>query len=176
DLQASVDALTTAAATATDDKLMVGILRTVALVSRHGCDAHTGVFVWGTGRYPVDSLPLRLWFFGDDLYVVDPLDPYRSLIGRRVVGLAGHPIVEVVSSVAGLVPRDSSQTVRLILPRYLLIPQVLRGLDLATPGSIDVQTVSADGAQPTSTTVTPIATAAYNAWAGPYGLPLPPAP
>src|SRR4029079_15479981 len=40
--------------TATDDQLMVGVLRIVAMVSAKGCDAHTGAFVWGTGTYPVD--------------------------------------------------------------------------------------------------------------------------
>ena len=49
--------------TATDDELMVGVLRIVAMVSADGCDAHTGAFIWGTGTYPVDSLPLRLWLF-----------------------------------------------------------------------------------------------------------------
>src|SRR5690349_1469001 len=73
---------------ATDDELMVGVLRIVAMVSAKGCDAHTGAFIWGTGKYPVDSLPLRLWLFpngegGDDVVIVDALPPYTDLkIGR----------------------------------------------------------------------------------------------
>ena len=73
---------------ATDDELMVGVLRIVAMVSAKGCDAHTGAFVWGTGTYPVESLPLRLWLFpselGSTLEIVDALPPYQDLIGSTI--------------------------------------------------------------------------------------------
>jgi len=158
--------------TASDDELMVGILRIVAQVSRKGCDGHTGAFIWGTGHYPVDSLPLRLWVFDDGIYVVDALDPYRGLIGQRIDAIAGTPVNEVTGRVQELVPQDNQQTIRLLLPRYLLIPQVLRGLGLAGAGPIDLDTRTVSGAT-LRTSVVPIPMAAYNAWAGPYGLHLP---
>jgi len=171
-LQAEVAKLDGQVATATDDALMVGLLRIVAEVSRLGCDGHTGVFIWGTGHYPVDSLPLRLWVFDDGIYVVDALDPYRGLIGQRIASIAGDPIGAVTARVQDLVPQDNHQTIRLLIPRYLLIPQVLRGLDLAGPGPIDIETIPTVGAAQ-RTSVVPIPMAAYNAWAGPYGLHLP---
>ena len=86
----SLDALNAAAAmlsddapTLTDDQLLDGVMRTVALVSSNGCDAHTGAYVWGDGHYPVSSMPLRLWLFDDGVYIVDALDPYIDLIGDR---------------------------------------------------------------------------------------------
>ena len=63
---------------ASDDELLVGVMRIVAMVSAHGCDGHLGAFVWGTGSYPVDSLPLRLWLFDDGVYIVDALPPYEE--------------------------------------------------------------------------------------------------
>ena len=158
---------------ATDDELLDGVLRIVAMVSAGGCDAHTGAYVWGAGSYPVDSLPLRLWLFGDDLVVVDALPPLGTLIGRRIVSLEGHPIADVLAALDPLVPRDNEQTVRLLTPRFLLIPQVLRGLGLADGGSITLATDDGAGGSPGSVDVDPIPMADYNAWAGPYGLHLP---
>lgn len=178
DLDAAVSALSATVDTATDDQLMVGVLRVVAMVSAAGCDAHTGAYIWGSGTYPVDSMPLRLWLFpnedgdGDEVVVVDALAPYRDLIGSRIDSVDGHPIADVLAAIDPIVPRDNAQTVRLLLPRFLLIPQVLRGLGLADAGPISLAATSAAGAAST-VEVEPVTIAAYNAWAGPYGLHLP---
>lgn len=179
DLDAAVATLTASVAGATDDQLMVGVLRIVAMVSAAGCDGHTGAFIWGTGTYPVDSLPLRLWLFpgeedgdGDQVVIVDALPPYAGLIGSRIDTVAGHPIADILAAIDPIVPRDNAQTVRLLTPRFLLIPQVLRGLGLAGAGSVALALSSADGGESTIA-VDPIPMADYNAWAGQYGLHLP---
>jgi len=174
DLRAAVDALSADVADLTDDQLLVGVLHTVALVSAKGCDAHTGAFVWGTGTYQVDSLPLRLWLFGDDVVIVDALPPYDGLVGLRIDTIGDNPIAGVLAALDPIIPRDNAQTVRLLTPRYLLIPQVLRGLGMVAPdeGAISLGLVSGDGDR-TTEQVVPISMADYNAWAGPYGLHLP---
>jgi hypothetical protein len=172
-LDGAVAALSTTVDTATDDALMVGVLRIVAMVSAAGCDAHTGAFIWGEGSaYPVDSLPLRLWLFEDEVVVVDALEPYKGLIGSRIDTVEGHPIAEVLAAIDPIVPRDNAQTVRLLTPRFLLIPQVLRGLGLANDGPISLALTPPKG-PPVAIDVQPVPMAAYNAWAGPYGLHLP---
>jgi hypothetical protein len=171
-LEEAVDALSAAVEASTDDELMVGVLRIVAMVSAAGCDGHTGAFIWGTGSYPVDSLPLRLWLFEHELVVVDALPPYEDLIGSRVDTLEGRPITEVLAALDPVIPRDNEQTVRLLVPRYLLIPQVLRGLGLADAGPVALGVTSPDGAV-SELEVEPRSLAEYNAWAGPYGLHLP---
>lgn len=173
DLEAAADALAAEAGTLTDDQLLAGVLRIVAMVSTQGCDAHTGAYVWGTGTYPVESLPLRLWLFGDDVVVVDALAPHAGLVGLRIDSIDGHPIADVLAALDPVIPRDNAQTVRLLTPRYLLIPQILRGLGIADPtGAVELGLVGPDGQQSTEN-VDPISMADYNAWAGPYGLHLP---
>lgn len=177
DLDAAVAELSAKVESATDDQLLVGVLRIVAMVSAAGCDSHTGAYVWGSGTYPVDSLPLRLWLFAnedgdDEVVVVDALAPYRDLIGSRIDTIDGHPVRDVIAAIDPIVPRDNAQTVRLLMPRFLLIPQVLRGLGLADAGSVTLATSAASGAT-SATDVEPVPMAAYNAWAGPYGLHLP---
>ncbi len=174
DMEAAIADLEATIPTATDDELMVGVARIAAMVSAAGRDGHTGLFMWGAGDYPVTSLPLRLWSFSDGLYVVDALPPYEALVGRRVEAMGGHPIADVVAAIDPIVPRDNEATVRLLTPRYLLIPEVLHGLGLLDAvGPVKVDLVDATGT-PTTVDVEPITMADYNAWAGPYGLFLPP--
>jgi hypothetical protein len=156
----------------TDDEVLVGMLRIVAMVSAMGCDAHTGMYIWGIGTYPVDSLPLRLWLFDEGLFIVDALPPYTDLIGSRVDAIEGRATSEVIEAVDPLIPQDNVATVRLVMPRFLLMPQVLRGLGLADAGAVDLRVRPTDGAA-RDVPVQPITMAAYNAWAGAYGLHLP---
>ena len=157
-----------------DDELLVGVIRAVALVSAHGRDGHTGLYPWSpASQYPVDSLPLRVWLFPDGIHVIAALAPYEDLVGARVDAIDGHPAEVVVAAIDPLVPRDNEATVRLLTPRYLLIPQVLHGLGLVDgDGPVDLGLVDPDGATRTAS-VDPIPMAAYNDWAGPYGLFLP---
>lgn len=171
-LAAAATALSDRVPSASDDELLDGVLRIVALVSAAGCDAHTGAYVWGTGTYPVHSLPLRLWLFGDGVHVVDALAPYRDLIGDRIESIDGHPIDDVLAALDPLIPRDNEATVRLLVPRFLLIPEVLRGLGLAGGGPIRLG-LSTSGGSSVDADLDPIAMTDYNAWAGPYGLHLP---
>ena len=171
DIEAAAAALSAEAATLTDDQLMVGVARIAALVSAQGCDGHTGVYMWGTGTYPVESLPLRLWLFGDDLVIVDALAPHEELIGATIEAIEGTPIADVRALLDPLIPRDNDQTVRLLTPRYLLIPQVLRGIGLANDSSVRFR-FTADGTS-REVDLASIPMEDYNNWAGPYGLHLP---
>jgi hypothetical protein len=161
----------------TDDQLLVGVLRVVAMVSAHGCDAHTGAFIWGTGTYPVDSLPLRLWLFpnelADSLVIVDALPPYEDLVGSTIDTIDGVEELKVRMALDAVIPRDNDWTFRLLVPRYELIPQVLRGLEIVGDGpSISLGLTTPEGNSQT-VAVRPIPMSTYNAWAGPYGLHLP---
>ena len=161
---------------ATEDELMVGVLRIVAIVSAKGCDAHTGAFVWGAGTYPVESLPLRLWLFpyelGDALKIVDALPPYQDLIGTTIDQIEESRERDVRELLGPIIPRDNDSTFRLLVPRYVLIPQILRGLGVASDGPVTLGLTTPQGNSRT-VDVQPIPMAAYNAWAGPYGLHLP---
>lgn len=171
-LNQAVTDLSAAVETSTDDELMVGVARIAAMVSAEGHDGHTGLFVWGTGTYPVDSLPLRLWLFEDEVVIVDALPPYEDLIDTRIDTLEGRPIREVLETIDPIIPRDNAQTVRLLAPRYLLIPQVLRGLGIAGDGPIAVGVTTTQGIEDVHR-IEPVPMAEYNAWAGPYGLHIP---
>ena len=69
-------------------------------------------------------------------------------------------------------PRDNDWTYRLLVPRYVLIPQVLRGLGIADDGPLTLGLTTPQGNSRT-VDIEPIPMSDYNDWAGPYGLHLP---
>ena len=168
ELDAAAAKLAASASALTDDQLLVGVMRIVAMVSANGCDAHTGAYVWGGGTYAVDSLPLRLWAFDEGLVVVDALPPYRELIGWRIDTMNKKTVADVFAAVTPLVPRDNDTTVRLLLPRFVIIPQVLRGIGIAGAGPVDLSL--SRGQEHRDISLAPIPMREYNAWAGRYGL------
>ncbi len=172
ELLTAVAALRVTIPTASDDELMVGVDRIVAMVSAGGRDAHTGLFPWGGGTFPTHTLPLRLWRFPTGFVIVDARPPYESLIGRALASIDGHPIDEVVAALDPLVPRDNPETVTLLLPRYLLTTEILHGSGLAD-GTAGATLEFADALQ-SPVAVEAIDTRAYNDWATSYGLFLPP--
>jgi hypothetical protein len=60
----------------------------------------------------------------------------------------------------------------MLTPRFLLTPQVMRGLGVGGAGPIALRLTSPNGAT-SEQSIEPIPMAEYNAWAGPYGLHLP---
>ena len=103
---------------------------------------------------PVDSLPLRVWLFPDGIHVIAALAPSEDLVGARIDSIDGHATDAVVAALDPLVPRDNDATVRLLTPRYLLIPQVLRGLGLVDgDGPVDLGLVDPGGATRTASVV-----------------------
>jgi hypothetical protein len=174
ELAAAVDELIGEVPSASDDELLDGVLRIVAMVSAGGRDGHTGAFIWGSGSYPVHSMPLRLWQFSDGMYIVDALPPYEELIGARLDSVAGTATAEIVNALDRLIPRDNPTTVVLLAPRFMLTPEVLHGLGLIdSADAVELGITDSSGAE-RSVQITPITMADYNGWAGPYGLHLPP--
>ncbi len=172
EVEAAVADLSARAGGLSDDELLVGVSRIAAMISTNACDGHTGLFMWGTGSYPLESLPLRLWLFGDDLVIVDALPPHQDLIGATIGSIEGTPIADVRALLDPIIPRDNEQTVRLLTPRYLLIPDVLRGIGLSNDASVRFRFTDRAGAV-REVDLAGIPMEDYNNWAGPYGLHLP---
>jgi hypothetical protein len=169
-LAAAVAALRAEAPGLNDDQLMVGVVRIMARIAPGG-DGHTGLYVWSPGNRPVHSLPLRWWSFRDGLVVEAVLGGDRAMIGARVASIAGTPIADVERRVDALVPRETASTQPLLRPRFLLIPEVLRGLGfVADPKApVRLEFVTQSGRQRT-VDIPPVPIERYNRWAGPYGL------
>ena len=125
DLAARADALT-------DDEFLVEVMR---LVGGRDRDGHTGLLPFAQDAAGLSAWPIALYDFEEGLYVVDALQPHADLVGLRLVEIGGRPVAEVAAAVTPLVSRDNEWTVRARLPGYLVVPAVLRGLDLLPDGA-----------------------------------------
>ena len=173
-MAAAVQTLRDSVPTASDDVLLVGLIRIVSMVSAKGGDGHTGAYIWGDGEPPYHSLPLRLWLFPEGVYVVGADPAHRDLVGSRIVSIDAHPIADVLAALDPLIPRDTAQTVKLLTPRFLLIPEALDGLGLrAATSTVAVEVADAAGKART-VPLEPERMADYNLANGAYGLHLPP--
>ena len=125
--ESQVSALARRAPTLSEDELLVGAMRIVALLGpRNG---HTGLFPGDPGHTrELHLFPLRLYSFTDGLYVVDAADP--ALVSDRVVAVAGMPIETALARVEPLVPRDNPSNLRGLAPHFLLTAEVLDGLGI----------------------------------------------
>ncbi len=126
--ESEVSALARRAPALSEDELLVGVMRIVALLGpRNG---HTGLFPGDPSHTRgLHLYPLRLYAFTDGLYVVDATD--AALVRSRVVAIEGMPIETALTRVEPLVPRDNPSNLRGLAPHFLLTAEVLDGLGIA---------------------------------------------
>jgi hypothetical protein len=117
------------------DQLVVGVMRLLALLGER--DGHSGVHP--LSPVPGQNLrayPLRLHRFPEGFYVARASD--ASLIGARITAIGGIPIDQVEARVRPLITRDNEWTVLDRLPFFLVVAEVLSGLDLAPVFSFEL--------------------------------------
>ena len=126
--ESEVSALARQAPALSQDELLVGVMRIVALLGpRNG---HTGLFPGDPSHTrELHLYPLRLYAFTDGVYVVDATD--ATLVRSRLVAIEGMPIETVLTRVEPLVPRDNPSNLRGLAPHFLLSAEVLDGLGIA---------------------------------------------
>ncbi|MGE5689342.1 MAG: hypothetical protein ACM33B_02180 [Pseudomonadota bacterium] len=124
------EALAARAGSLSREQLLVEVMRLTALGDRNG---HTGVFVFGANARPLHVYPLRLYDFGDGLWVVDADDP--GVVGRRVTAIDGVPLARIEAAARSLVPHDNAESLRLLLPEAVVTEEVLVGLGLGAGGA-----------------------------------------
>lgn len=150
----------------TADETTVEVMRLVALLSRAGRDGHQ--FALPLPGNEGAMLPLRLYFFEEELVVTDALPPYDDLVGGVVTTIGEVPVEEVVGRTEPLVPRDGPATVPTFQPQYVLRTEVLRGLGLMTGDTVTI-TVERDGSV-REQELTPVPFDEHAAWAGGLGV------
>lgn len=114
DLRASVEALS-------DPEIMMRMASAVALSG----NAHTRLYLL-RNRTELRRLPIRVWWFGDGLYVVRATAEYRDLLGCRVDSIAGVDARDARDRVAPAFAGNASWTD--YMSAYLLTsPEALYG-------------------------------------------------
>ena len=153
----AVDAATRSAPTLDENQLLVTLMRVAALPgARNG---HTGIFPGdGQHRRQLHLFPLRLYTFPEGTFVVDALD--GSLVGSRVVAIAGIPVASLLAQVAPLVPHDNASSLRGLAPHYVITPEVLAGLGVLERVGPAAFTIERGGAT-SELSIDPVSAASY---------------
>jgi hypothetical protein len=113
-LRANVDRMS-------DQSITVELARAVAMSG----NAHTRLYLM-RNRTEVRRVPLRLWWFGEELRVVRAADEYRDLVGCRVVGIGHWSAFAALAKVRGIKAGNESWQ-RYMSSYFLTSPDILFG-------------------------------------------------
>jgi hypothetical protein len=129
DLRAKVDK-------ALDDEVVVGLLQITAMIG----DGHTHVNLPPS----VHRLPVAIVLFGGDYRITRTATEAAELLGGKIVRIDETPILEVEKRLRSVISQDESEPfLRGALPSYILVGEILHGLQItrdATHARITVAT------------------------------------
>jgi tetratricopeptide (TPR) repeat protein len=122
--EAAVKRLDERIPTMADHEIIVELMRIVAMIG----DGHTGVRV---NQQFKTAYPLKLYFFKDGLFVQAAAPEYAEAVGGRVVKIGNADVEQAIRAAEELSWRDNEMGVKQIVPRLLVIPEVLHALRIA---------------------------------------------
>ena len=123
-----------------DDALVVRLAAAVASAR----NAHTRLYLL-RNRTALRRLPVRVWWFGDELRVVRARAEHADLMGARITHVAGRPVPEVARLVAPLYA-GSAGWQRYMSTYTMTSPEVLHGLGLrADTTGVELRAVTRGG-------------------------------
>ena len=105
-------------------EIIVELARIAALVQ----DGHTNVAPTRDPQIGFTTLPVKLYFFKDGLFVRAAHRSQAKLAGSRVVRIGGMTPDQAYARVRELVGRDNEMDARFFAPFLLAMPEILHGL------------------------------------------------
>jgi hypothetical protein len=127
----------------TEDEILTGFMRIVAMVR----DGHTN-FVphsfFRSGMFPV-----QFYVFSDGLFIRSAEPKYREIVGGKVVRIGDTPVDEAMKRVSELAFSDNEMGQKELAPFLLPIPEVLAGLKINPTGQALKLTVQVGAEQKT---------------------------
>lgn len=127
DFDSAVAALDANIPTLTDAEIVIEMMRLVAMLG----DGHTQIFDYsGAGGFR--TYPIRLQWFGDQLYVVAASADYAGFIGMRVTHIGSLSAADAHAAVTPLIAHYNDYGLRKKSPRLMVTPEVLYTLGITT--------------------------------------------
>ncbi|WP_458120829.1 hypothetical protein [Paenibacillus sp. Z6-24] len=138
-----------------NDRVKVSLLQTLAEVGH----LHNSMDFSQT-----TILPFRLYWQNEKLYVTATSAPYRQVMYRELIEINGRPLAPLIRHLQTVIPHDQEQDLRALIPLYILISDVLHGLQWIDDGSAISLTFSGVNGSRIPLTVHPIpvSAAAHN--------------
>ena len=124
DFEAAVKQLYDRIPQMTEDEIVVGVMKTVALVK----DGHTNVVPRAYFRSGI--FPVRFYMFSDGLFVQKAAPEYAEIVGGRVVKIGNMSAGEAFKTAGQATFADNEMGVKAMTPVWLSIPEVLAGFKI----------------------------------------------
>ncbi len=126
DFESGIEALKAAAGGLSPHQNVVGL---AGLLARIG-DGHSGIRLTNPAL-GFRTLPLRLYLYGDGLFVREARPGQRELAGARVVAIGDRPAADAVQAAGRLVNHENEMGITNGIPALLTTAEVLHALGLA---------------------------------------------
>jgi hypothetical protein len=141
DFEAAAARLESQIPTLQRNAIIVGMMRIAAMVG----DGHTRVDPRKDAAFGFRSLPLRLYWFDDGIWVRAVAPGHEDLLAARVDAIGGVAIDEALKRVSTLASRENAMGPKLFAPIYLAMPDVLEAVGLSDSRDHAVLTLVRDG-------------------------------
>jgi len=141
DYEAAVKQLYDSAPRMSEDEIIVGLMKVVAMIK----DGHTNVFArpfFRSGFYP-----FKLYLFSDGLFVQKAAPEYAEMVGSKVVKIGSMSADEAVKTVGQAAFADNEMGVKDLTPLLMTIPEVLSGFKITADKQKLNLTVEINGKQ-----------------------------
>lgn len=110
----------------TRNQIEVGLMRLVAMIG----DGHTTLSPFYMPELRFHAVPIRLYAFSDGTFVRAADAAHRELIGARLVAIGNVGVEEAFRRVAPIVSHDNDEGLKLVVPMYFTVPEILDGLGI----------------------------------------------
>ena len=143
DFEAAVRQLHDRVPQMSDDEIVVGLMKIVALLK----DGHTNLIpraYFRSGVYPV-----RFYLFSDGLFVQKAAPEYAEMVGGRVIKIGSLSAEEALKTVGQATFADNEMGLKATTPLWFAIPEVLAGFKIIDDKQKLNLTVEAGGKQKT---------------------------
>jgi len=123
------------------NQIIVGMMRIAAMVG----DGHTRIEPRKDKAFGFPSLPLRLYWFDEGIFVRAADPAHADLAGARLEAVGGVPIGEALRRVSALASAENAIGPKLYAPIYLGMPDILQAVGLSSSRSSAALTLSKRG-------------------------------
>ena len=136
-----VDALDRAIPAMSRHQVEIGFMRLVAAIG----DGHTSLSPFYLPQLGFHAVSLRFYAFSDGIFVRAADAAHRDLVGARLTRVGTLPVEEAFARVATTVSHDNDEGLKLVVPLYFGVAEVLNGLGIV-PGDREISyTFEKDG-------------------------------
>src|SRR5215203_2347399 len=122
DYEAAVKQLYDRVPQMTEDEIIVGLMKIVALIK----DGHTNIIArpyFRSGLYPV-----RFYMFSDGIFIRKAAPEYSEIVGAKVLRIGNMSAEEAFKAVGQVAFADNEMGTKAMTPLWMTVPEILAGL------------------------------------------------